>query len=42
VTHSENGTENGNEMERVIIHAEGVRWGSAGASIIIHAEGVRV
>jgi hypothetical protein len=42
VTHSENGTENGDPLRRgSIIHAKGVpRWVPGGAGDIIHAAGV--
>jgi len=43
VTQAENGTGIGNQMQRAIIHAEGVfLGGSGGAGGFIHAEGVRV
>jgi hypothetical protein len=41
VAHAKNGAGNGSQMQRAIIHAEGVCWLSGGGDII-HAAGVRV
>jgi hypothetical protein len=43
VTNAKNGTGNGSELPRAIIHAEGVfLWEGNESGSIIHAEGVRV